>query len=185
MAAIKTTVDFWKTANPATWKELDISVRNTISSGYRWILSLAEDKAQQTDPIYLHFAQNLDRLKSNTTHWVSSKKNAAPGNFRTEIINENMLLVQMMAKGYGNKVFTKSLATGFRTLVAEMKNHSNSCLHVSKAYLIEIPELESILREEVFDKGISVFIYTGDSFVQTAVKLKSVTDKDLGPKPLF
>jgi hypothetical protein len=147
-----------KFTTPGRVKEVNASVLSPQNAGLRLIVNAVGQDGKFESKLDLLLTKQYPKIRLDQREWYATQLNFKPGQLNTTALASDCWSVSMLVKDKAGKVDPKSLQLGVKKL-AELAKYENASVHVSNILVEEMPELKTLVLEQIAANGTNVYFY--------------------------
>lgn len=140
-------------------KSVNGSILLPETSGLAFILNIANLAGKTEGGLYPTFDKKWVKVKQEVRGWYATKTGAYKlGAVNTIAVQSNVWVINLLCQNDNLVTDTTSLSKALKE-VCKMAIYEHSSVHVSHLLTDSIPELSNLLKTELLDKGVNVYLY--------------------------
>ena len=135
------------------------SILSPHNAGLRFILSLNNMAGKPESPLYPLFEKKWKRVREEARGWYTNKTGAYKlGAINTTAVQSDTWVIHMLCQADDLQTDLKAVSECLKKVCTSAK-YEKATVHVSTILTEAVPELESLLKTELVEKGVSVYYY--------------------------
>jgi glycerol kinase len=135
------------------------SILSPQNAGLRFVLSVNNLAGKQENPLFPIFDKKWKKVREDSRGWFATKTGAYKlGALFTTAVQSDTWVIHMLCQDEKFVTDKEALASCLKQVAASAK-YEKATVHVSTLLTEAMPELSSLLTEQLIDTGVSVYFY--------------------------